>query len=308
MTEPIVKWVGGKRRLVADLRARMPTTLGRYFEPFAGGAALFFAVEPQRAVLGDANADLIAMYRELVSHPEAVIGRLDTLRELHSAEHYTEARAVFNERTDWLDPHERAAYFIYLNRTCFNGLWRVNRKDEFNVPMDTTRSTFEIREDDLRAASTVLQRAELRTGDFRSTCSDAVRGDFVYFDPPYVPVTKTANFTAYAAGGFGPSEQRDLADLVRSLTARGVYTLASNSDTPLVRELYDGMRIDVVQCDRRVNSKASGRGKVGEVIVVGEPPKRVYRSVAPRSRKRAGAVATGQLSFTSVLATQQGAT
>lgn len=267
---PVLKWCGGKTRLLPDLRARMPATFGRYYEPFAGGAALFFDLEPERAVLGDANADLIGMYRALAGCVEAVLFDLEQHDAAHCESYFKQTRSRWNAwRNSW-PSHELAAAFLYLNKGCFNGLWRVNRAGEFNVPWNKS-ATVSFDYEHLRAASTLLQRAELRAGGYRETVRDAKRGDLVYIDSPYVPVSKTANFTAYAAGGFGPDDQCDLADLVRDLTSRGVYCLVSNSDTPLVRELYSGMRIDTVQCGRAINSKGSGRGKVSEVIVVGFP-------------------------------------
>lgn len=299
--EPVLKWVGGKRRLLPDLLARVPAFTGRYFEPFCGGAALFYALvgerglDPARAVLADANADLIAMYRALGASVEGIIATTEIHRERHSKDHYLATRRRWNE-DDIPTRVMRAAAMLYISRACFNGIWRVNASGGLNSPWGKRASVaFDV--ENLRTASALLRRVDLRSGDFRSTLADAERGDFAYLDSPYVPLTATANFTSYAAGGFGPDDQHDLADLVRSLTARGVHVLASNSDTPLVRSLYAGMRIDTVRCDRRINSKATGRGEVNEVIVVGEP----------QPRRRA-AQQPAQLTIESVLETpQQGA-
>jgi DNA adenine methylase len=279
---PVVKWVGGKTKLLPEILTRAPSRFGRYYEPFAGGAALFFALAPERAVLGDANADLISMYRTLVERPEAVIGVLGRLEEMHSEEHYYRTREEFNARTG-LDPHDRAAAFIYLNKTCFNGLWRVNRRGSMNSPLGRTASGKPptiCDADALRAAAGLLAGTTLRSGDFRDTVRDAGRGDFVYLDPPYDPPTPTASFTSYTAGAFGRDAQHELAETARGLVARGCHVLLSNSDTPFIRDLYRGFRIDRVKCARAINSNAAARGAVDEVIVIGEPAARRARTSA----------------------------
>jgi DNA adenine methylase len=263
---PIVKWVGGKTKLLGELVARMPRDYGRYFEPFAGGAALFFRVAPERAVLSDANADLIATYRALATDADAVVRRLAIHRRYHDKKHYYAVRDRWNDADVSWSPVDRAAAFIYLNKTCFNGLWRVNRAGGFNVPMGRYDDPPICVPDALAAAGRALARADLRCGDYRAAVADAVAGDFVYFDPPYVPVTTTANFTSYTAGDFDLADQRALADLARELVLRGCKVMLSNSDTPTVRTLYRGMRIDRVACPRAINSNASRRGDVDEVI------------------------------------------
>lgn len=266
---PIVKWAGGKTKLLPELTARLPASYGRYYEPFAGGAALFFAVRPGRAVLGDTNADLIAAYRAVAAAPDDVVNLLQHHRANHCPDWYEQIRADWNAHAWVTDPCARAAAFLYLNRTCFNGLWRVNRSGEFNVPMGRYKDPLSGLPARLRDAAPTLARAEIRHGDYRETLLDAQAGDFVYLDPPYDPVTKTANFTAYAADGFGPEQQAQLAETVRMLIARGVQVMASNSDTPFVRRLYAGLQIDSVECPRAINSNAAKRGKVGEVIITG---------------------------------------
>lgn len=267
MTAPLVKWVGGKTKLLPELLARMPAQFGRYYEPFAGGAALFFALQPEHAVLGDSNADLIAMYRTVASDPAAVAELVVRHRLEHSAEHYYFVRRVWNlangERAQCAS---NAASFLYLNRTCFNGLWRVNADGEFNVAIGRYKDPLSGMIARIVTASPILARAELRSGDYEDTIVDAVAGDFVYLDPPYVPLTPTANFTGYT-GRFGVEQQEELAGTVRMLVARGVQVMASNSDTPYVRSLYAGLRIDTVRCARAINSNAAKRGAVNEVII-----------------------------------------
>ncbi len=266
---PIVKWVGGKTKLLPELLARMPAHYHRYYEPFAGGAALFFRVAPRRAVLADSNADLIGLYTAVARDVDAVIRRLELHRAAHDQRHYYEIRARWNDHAASWNPADRAAAFIYLNKTCFNGLWRVNRAGDFNVPIGRYTDPPICVPETLRAAQAALARATLRCADYQQAIAGASRGDFLYFDPPYDPVTPTASFTSYTAGAFGPDDQRALADAARALVARGCKVMLSNSDTPFVRSLYKGFRIDRVKCARAINSNASRRGEVDEVIVVG---------------------------------------
>jgi DNA adenine methylase len=247
----------------------MPERYGRYFEPFAGGAALFFRLAPRRAVLADSNADLIALYTAIAADANAVIRRLQMHREVHDEHHYYAMRAKWNEHhLSWPAP-ERAAAFIYLNKTCFNGLWRVNRAGAFNVPIGRYTDPPICVPDALRAAATVLARAELRCADYTTAIHDARAGDFLYFDPPYDPVTTTANFTSYSAGGFAADDQRELARTAKALVERGCKVMLSNSDTPFIRSLYKGMRVERVKCPRAINSNAQKRGDVDELVICG---------------------------------------
>lgn len=282
-TSPIIKWVGGKSKLLGELAARLPPRHERYFEPFAGGAALFFHLAPARAVLADRNADLIGMYQAVAADAPGMIRRLAIHRAAHDQAHYYEVRERWNDRSVSWSPIDRAATFVYLNRTCFNGLWRVNRSGAFNVPMGRYTNPRICDPDALAAAATVLRGAEVRCADYRAAVADAGRGDLVYFDPPYDPLTPTSSFTSYTGDGFGLEQQAELAELVRTLAARGCHVLLSNSDTPRVRALYRGLRIDRVRCPRAINSDAARRGDVDEVIVVAGP--------APRAGRRALAAA-----------------
>ncbi len=266
---PIIKWVGGKTRLLPALLARLPTRFERYYEPFAGGAALFFRLRPAAAVLNDFNGDLVAAYRTVAHDADAVIRRLEVHRRHHDEAHYYDVRARWNDRSVSWSAVDRAAAFIYLNKTCFNGLWRVNRAGAFNVPIGRYVDPPICVPDALRAAARVLGRVELRTGDYRAAVADAGAGDLVYFDPPYDPVTTTANFTSYTRAAFGADEQRELAEQARALVARGCKVVLSNSDTPFIRSIYRGFRIDRVQCARAINCNAAKRGGVDEVIVMG---------------------------------------
>ncbi len=264
---PIVKWVGGKSKLLAELQRWVPRRYGRYFEPFAGGAAMFFHLAPAKAVLCDTNGDLIHMYRTIASQTSAVIEQLEEHREQHSRDHFYAVRDRWNARLSTETDDWRAATFIYLNKTCYNGLWRVNRNGGFNVPMGSYRNPRIFDAAQLRAAATVLRGAELRGQSFVDGVADAGPGDLVYFDPPYHPVSATANFTSYTAESFGCEQQRQLAALARRLNDRGCTVIASNSDTPFIRELYAEFRIEVVHCARAINSNAAKRGPVREVVI-----------------------------------------
>ncbi len=268
---PIIKWVGGKSKLLPELTSRMPQTFNRYFEPFAGGLAMYFRVVSHtgaaRSVINDGNPDLVGLYRVIATDVEALIRRLAIHRNLHNEEHYYSVRARWNDAGVSWTTVDRAAAFIYLNKTCFNGLWRVNKSGHFNVPMGRYEEPPICVPDALRSAAAALQGAELRCGDFRAAVRDARAGDFAYFDPPYDPVATTANFTSYTQSGFSPDDQRELAELARTLVARGCNVMLSNSDTPFIRSLYKGFQIDTVKCARAINSNASKRGSVDEVVI-----------------------------------------
>lgn len=264
---PIVKWAGGKSRLLPELLSRLPARWNRYFEPFAGGAALFFALAPQRAVLGDANRDLMDVYRAVATNCSAVIRHLRIHAKLHSAAYFYETRSLWNTQRSIWTLWKRAAAFVYLNKTCFNGLWRVNRSGEFNVPMGRYVDPPICVPEALRAVHSLLARAELRSADYRETVCGARPGDFVYFDPPYSPTSSTANFTSYTTGAFTDDDQRELADTARRLASRGCHVLVSNSDTPLVHELYQGFRVSRIRCPRSINSETSRRGDVVELVI-----------------------------------------
>jgi DNA adenine methylase len=264
---PFLKWAGGKGQLLEQLRPLLPHTFGRYYEPFAGGAAMFFALGPQGGVLADVNAELIDCYRATKKDVEGVIGALRSYE--YGAEPYYRARAK--------DPMalplvERAARTIYLNRTGYNGLYRVNRAGRFNVPMGRYTNPMLCDAPNLRACSAALRAAKLVVDDFEEVAGGARRGDFVYFDPPYVPLSGTADFTSYAPGGFGADQQRRLATLFARLARRGVHAMLSNSDTPAVRALYRDFPIACVLAARHINSRGSRRGKVAEVVVTTYEP------------------------------------
>lgn len=264
---PIVKWAGGKTKLVNELLARVPASFVRYHEPFVGGGALFFQLSPRSAVLSDLNADLIGTYETVRDDVEGVIRLLERHRRLHSEAHYYAVRDAWNDHAAQMSRIERAAAFLYLNKTCYNGLWRVNRSGAFNVPMGRYANPTIYHADALRAAARALSCATLSTAPFEAVLDHAGPGDFVYFDPPYVPASETADFTSYTADRFDMADQERLARVFRELDDRGCAVMLSNSDTPLVRRLYAGYRIDRVFCPRAINSRPDARTPVAEVIV-----------------------------------------
>jgi DNA adenine methylase len=275
LAAPVLKWVGGKTKLLPELVARMPARFGRYYEPFAGGAALFFRVQPERAVLNDANVDLIRTYLAIANFPEAVLAKLKTHARRHDPDHYEAMRARWNanRRRSWSNI-DIAAAFIYLNKTCFNGLWRVNRAGAFNVPIGRYTNPAIYRPDAIRAASRALADVHLRSGSYQSAVTDATRGDFVYFDPPYDPITRTANFTSYTSGVFGREQQAELAELAYQLADRGCHVMLSNHDTRFIRSLYSGFHMARVTCPRAINSDATKRGAARELIITSYPTRR----------------------------------
>ena len=238
----------------------------RHVEPFVGGAAMFFARQPERALLCDKNAQLCATYEVVRDDVDSVIDRLRELARGHNSERYYQLRHRYNHAKRLSQP-ERAALFIYLNKTCFNGLHRVNRRGEFNVPAGRYANPRILDEDTLRAASARLARTELRCESFEALLSHAKPGDFIYFDPPYEPVSRTANFTAYQQDGFSREDQARLRDVFAELDRRRCKLMLSNSDTPFIRELYRKYRVDLVAAPRAINCDARGRGKVTEVVV-----------------------------------------
>lgn len=263
---PILKWVGGKTQLLEQIQPLLPKVYGRYFEPFVGGAAMFFDLRGRRpeipAFLSDVNAELVNCYMAVRDDVDAVIRELKT--HVYDRDHYYAVRA---RNPNEMTAAERAARTIFLNKTGYNGLYRVNRSGQFNVPFGRMNNPVLCDTDNLRACARSLADVKIRHADYALATKTAKAGDFVYFDPPYVPLSSTSDFTAYIPGGFGEPEQRKLAKTFASLAKRGVHCVLSNSDTKLVRELYADFDIRVVYASRSVNSKAAGRGKLPEVVV-----------------------------------------
>lgn len=269
MPRPFLKWAGGKGQLLGELVPRVRAGLrgGGYHEPFIGGGALFFELSrqgalPRRVTISDANENLVEVYGAVRDELGAVLELLREHKLRHCEAHYYATRGQRPASRP-----ERAARVIYMNKTCFNGLYRENSKGQFNVPMGRYENPEVLDEPNLRAASEALRGVSITVADFGDVAKRAEPGDLVYLDPPYDPVSKTSSFTFYARGGFGSTEQARLRDVARELSRRGVHFLLSNSMTPLVRELYAEFDIETVLASRAVNSRADRRGKVEEALV-----------------------------------------
>lgn len=259
---PILKWAGGKTQLLSALASHIPSNFSRYVEPFIGGGALFFALQPEHALISDSNPELVNLYQQVANDVEAVIRCLKG---------YENTREMFYDvrGQDWqrLAPCEAAARMIYLNRTCFNGLYRVNRKGEFNVPFGNYRNPSICDEKNLRAAAEVLKRAEIVCCDFSKVLGGMVRrGDFVFLDPPYVPVGKWGDFKRYTKEQFSNDDQVRLSQAVEEIHRNGVWAVLTNSNHPFVHKLYSGHNIDIVQTKRNISS--NGAMRRGEDVIV----------------------------------------
>ena len=265
-THPIVKWVGGKRQLMFELLKNMPKSYNRYFEPFIGGGALFFELQPEQAYISDMNEELINLYSVVRDNVYELID--DLSKHEVSKEYFLEIRNIDRtEKYAELSDVERASRFIYLNRTCFNGMYRVNSQGQFNVPFGHYKNPRIIDENNLLNCSELLKKTEIKCADFSEILTKVQKGDFVYFDPPYVPLNETSSFTSYTKDGFDIDMQFKLRDVCDELDNKGVKFMLSNSDTKLVNELYANYDIKKVFASRQINANANGRGKIAEVLV-----------------------------------------
>lgn len=259
---PFIKWAGGKGQLIPQYARLFPAHVERYFEPFMGGGAIFFHLQPRTAFLSDTNEELVNVYQIVRHHVRALI---DSLRCHRNEEEYFYSIRDLNPAD--MSPIQRASRFIYLNRTCFNGLYRVNRSGKFNVPFGRYKNPTICDPQTLLAASQALKPVRLTVADFEKALGRARGGDFVYLDPPYHPLNHTSSFTSYTQDNFGEDEQRRLADVVKDLNRRECLFMLSNSNTNLVRELYCDFKVATVKANRAINSVGSKRGPVEEVVV-----------------------------------------
>lgn len=263
---PILKWAGGKGQLLSQMARYFPNDYGKYFEPFLGGGAVFFHLLPKEALLSDSNPDLIQVYEAVRDDPDGLMAALRSHRMRPVTEQYF--YRVRKQDPRQLSRLERAARMVFLNKTCFNGLYRVNSKGEFNVPFGRYRNPALYVEANIRAASSALKGVELLAVDFREACKLPRRGDFVYIDPPYQPLSKTAAFTDYTREGFGEQDQRDLAEAFRRLDRRGCKVMLSNSATPMLRDLYREFESVTLKAKRAINCKGTDRGAIDELLVM----------------------------------------
>lgn len=272
MVRPVLKWAGGKRQLLEEIQQRLPRSYDQYHEPFLGGGAVFFNIQPERGTVNDSNETLVNFYRVVRDHPKALIEQ--NHEHQYEREYYETVRDEFNElkladsavknRTDCV---REASLLLYLNRTGYNGLYRENSDGEFNVPFGRHRNPNFVMADRIQTASRALESVEIYNRDFAYVTEQATAGDLVYFDPPYQPTSRTADFTEYQADGFDRDDQRRLRDDAVALDERGVSVIISNS--PPVAELYaaTGFAITHVDASRRINSDSDGRGDVVELLM-----------------------------------------
>jgi DNA adenine methylase len=274
--KPFVKWVGGKRQLLEQFKLmnlyppeKFDPKTGRYFEPFVGGGAVFFDLLPKKAFLSDMNNELVVTYNVIKNDVESLIKALK--KHQNTKEYFLEIRA---KEVGKLTDVEIASRFIYLNRTCFNGLYRVNSHGGFNVPFAGNKNPLICDEINLKKISKALKYVEIKKQDYKEVLKKAKKGDFVYFDPPYYPINKTSSFTSYTKEAFLEKEQIELRDTFMELTKRDCFVMLSNSDTPFINKIYSEIkikgkliRINKVYAGRAINSDASKRGKITEVLV-----------------------------------------
>jgi len=270
--KPIVKWAGGKRQLLPELLKRLPEKWNYYFEPFVGGGALLVELYKQnritKAVISDLNQELVNLYKVVKEKPLELIEILKLNSFKNEKEIYLKLRTRFNEIIgNQKYDIERAALFIYLNRHCYNGLWRVNKKGKFNVPFGKYKNPSMPSEDLIITFSRMLKKVEILYADFEETVKNARKDDFVYFDPPYQPISSTAHFTDYTTNGFNFSEQKRLAHVFKELSRKGVFVMMSNSDIENIRNIYSEYNIYVVQANRFINSNTKKRKGIHELII-----------------------------------------
>jgi DNA adenine methylase len=288
---PFLKWAGGKGQLLADFERYYPSrrAVKGYIEPFLGSGAVFFHVQavlnPDRMVLTDCNSELINAFAAVREDVEKLIELLAEHKKRHDQGGESYFYKIRNESLPaTLSDTARAARLIYLNKTCFNGLYRVNSKGLFNVPFGRYANPTLCDPEALREASKRLQPAKLGVGHFRDVLTSAKKGDFVYFDPPYHPLSGTAYFTSYTEGSFGEEDQRELAQVFRTLAKNGCRVMLSNSDTPLIRELYEDFEIAQVLARRNINSRGERRGKIPELVVTSYRPPAASKASAKSAK------------------------
>lgn len=267
---PFVKWAGGKRQLLPQIKERMPEQFNNYYEPFVGGGAVTFELLPENAVVNDINKSLVNAYRQICDAPDEfleAINKLDNEMWEDGKAYYYSLRELYNDKMMKSEYDvELAALFVFINKHCFNGLYRVNGKGLFNVPYNNSRKA-SVDEKAIREISEYLKKVTILEGDFEVACESAMEGDFVFIDSPYAPLNPTS-FESYTKEGFDIESHKRLADLFDELTVRGCYCMLTNHNTELINELYGnkGYRIDVVSVKRMINSDASNR--VGEEVII----------------------------------------
>jgi DNA adenine methylase len=272
LAQSFLKWAGGKRQLLSVIKEFIPHKYTQYYEPFVGAGAVLFSLQPRESIINDKNHELINCYKVIKENPEELLETCEKHYKNNSKEYFYRLRELDRQANfEQLSPVERAARIIYLNKTCFNGLFRVNSQGQFNVPYGDYTNPVIADPLVIRAVSMFLNQRSVRIceGDFSDAVSTARKGSFIYFDPPYHPVSDTSSFTGYSINGFGEKDQEKLKLLCDKLSDRGCQVLISNSDANLIRELYNDSRYEIVevQATRAINVVGSKRGKVGELLI-----------------------------------------
>ncbi|MDY0132173.1 MAG: DNA adenine methylase [Desulforegulaceae bacterium] len=266
---PFVKWVGGKRQLIKDLEIHFPSEISTYYEPFVGGGAVLFHLQPKKAVINDTNKELINLYKTIKNNPDKLIK--DLKKHENTPEYFYKIRSLDRDKNIYskLSKVEKASRIVYLNKTCFNGLYRVNSSGEFNTPFGKYKNPNIVNETTIKAVSNYLSTnlIEILNIDFEKSLLESKEGDFVYLDPPYDPVSNSANFTGYTKSGFGKDEQLRLKNICDNLNKKGVKFLLSNSFTNFIQDLYSDYKFSIINAKRSINSNAKKRGAIKEVLV-----------------------------------------
>ena len=268
LISPFLKWVGGKRQLIPEIIKVVPKKYSVYYEPFVGGGALLFHLQPKNAIINDCNEELINVYNVIKNNVDELIESLKIHK--NTAEYFYELRSL--DRTDYFDNYsliEKASRIIYLNKTCYNGLYRVNSSGEFNSPFGSYKNPNIINEITLKAVNKYLNNnnVTILSGDYANALNNVDKGGFVYFDPPYHPISETSNFTGYSQGGFNSEDQVRLKTICDDLTHRGIKFLLSNSNAPFILDLYEKYHKHVVKANRFINSDSEKRGEIDELLI-----------------------------------------
>ncbi len=288
LAKPFIKWVGGKSQLLDEIREKYPSKIEKYFEPFVGGGAVLFDIlstkHPETVLINDINKELINTYSQIKNNCDGMISQLSEIQSIYKSHTLEENKAFFYEKRQRynelkvnendVENLEKAVLFIFLNKTCFNGLYRVNSKGLFNVPFNNAKNPLLCDEENLKICSNLLQNVEMRIGDYKE-CKDFIDSNtFVYIDPPYRPLTQTAAFTSYSENGFADKEQIELGNFITEISNKGAMVLASNSDPKnsdendnFFDDLYSKFEIERVQASRMVNSNARRRGPINELLI-----------------------------------------
>jgi len=274
--KPFIKWVGGKGKLIPELEKYFPKEFNRYYEPFVGGGALFFYLKQTKNIsfssINDINSKLITTYKQIQRNPKKLITLLKNIeieyKKLSLEEQekfFYQKRELYNKEN--IDELTTTAYLIFLNKTCFNGMYRENSKGEYNIPFGDQKNPTICDEENILAISKCLKNTKITNLSFEKSIENCQKGDFIYFDPPYYPVNTTSNFTSYSKSSFGPKEQEKLRDVFAGLAKKGCLVMLSNSNTPFINDLYKNFHINYLFAARSINSKGDKRGKIKEVVI-----------------------------------------